>query len=210
MSPSTPAETALTIALNGLDQREMDAYRYVLKVKSLEIAEDTAERMYEMFLAGKACEDIRKVNKGYSLGQIVACRIKYGWDARVSKYKETLQMTVPDRAIQTTLETVDFISKLLTVNQMRMSDAIDRYMLTRNEDDLKGVILVKNAKELKELVELLMKTTGQDKKRIEFSGKVTVAQGQQGAANSMSSAEADAIARQLLGEKIIDVTEVPK
>ena len=208
MSPST-AETALTLALNGLDQREMEAYRYVLKVKSAEIAEDTAERMYEMFLAGKTCEDIRKINKGYSLGQIVACRIKYGWDARVLKYQEMLQLTVPDRAIQTTLETVDFISKLLTVNQMRMSEAIDKYMLTRNEEDLKGVILVKNAKELKELVELLMKTTGQDKKRIEFSGKVNVVQAQTGAVTSMSSADADAIARQLLGEKIIDVTEAP-
>jgi hypothetical protein len=208
MSPST-AETALTLALKGLDQREMEAYRYVLKVKSAEIAEDTAERMYEMFLAGKTCEDIRKINKGYSLGQIVACRIKYGWDARVLKYQEMLQLTVPDRAIQTTLETVDFISKLLTVNQMRMSEAIDKYMLTRNEEDLKGVILVKNAKELKELVELLMKTTGQDKKRIEFSGKVNVVQAQTGAVTSMSSADADAIARQLLGEKIIDVTEAP-
>ena len=118
-------------------------------------------------------------------------------------------MTVPDLAIQTTLETVDFISKLLTVNRMRMSDAIDKYMLSRNEEDLNGVILVKNAKELKELVELLMKTTGQDKKRIEFSGKVTVAQGQPGAVNSMSSSEADAIARQLLGERVIDTVVVP-
>jgi hypothetical protein len=209
MPPSQPAETALTVALQGLDQREMGAYKHVLNTRQAEIAEDTAERMYEMYLTGKTCEDIRKANKGYSLGQIVACRIKYGWDVRVAQYKEALQVAVPDRAIQTSLETVDFVSKLLTVNRMRMEEAIDRYMLSRNEDDLKGVILAKNAKELKELVELLMKMTGQDKKRIEFSGKVTVAQGT-GTPNSMSSSEADAIAKQLLGEKVIDVTGVSK
>ncbi len=140
----------------------------------------------------------------------MACRIKYTWDARAEQYRTTLRTAVPDRAVQTSLETIDFVSSLLTVNRMRMEEAIAKYMVSRNEDDLKGVILAKNAKELKELVELLMKMTGQDKKRIEFSGKVTLAQGQSTPANSMTSAEADAIAKQLLGEKVIDVTEVPQ
>jgi hypothetical protein len=209
MSPSDAPETALTIALKGLDQREMDAYRYVLKTRAVEIAEETAERMYQVFLQGKTCEDIRKINPGYGLGQIVACRIKYGWDARAAQYRTTLTTAVPDRAIQTSLETVDFVANLLTVNRMRMEEAMARYMISRNEDDLKGVIQAKNAKELKELVELLMKMTGQDKKRIEFSGTVKVAQ-QSGAPSQITSKEADDIARQLLGEKVIDTTEVPK
>lgn len=208
MSPSPP-ETALTIALKGLDQREMDAYRYVLKAKAVEIAEETAERMYQVFLQGKTCEDIRKINKGYSLGQIVSCRIKYGWDVRVAQYKAALQVGVPDRAMQTSLETVDLLSKLLAVNRMQMEEAIDKYMLSRNPDDLKGVILAKSPKELKELVELLMKMTGQDKKRIEFSGKVTVDQTGR-TPNSMTSSEADEIAKDLLNQKVIDTTEVPK
>jgi|SRR6185437_6900945 len=206
---NTAPETALAIALRGLDEREMEAYRYVLKTRPIEIAEETSERMYQMFLQGRTCEDIRKANKGYALGQIVACRIKYGWDARVVQHRTTLAATVPDRAIQTSLENVDFVTKLLTVNRIVMEEAIDKFMLSRNPDDLKGVIQAKNAKELKELVELLMKMTGQDKKRIEFSGKVTVDQ-RTGPPNTMSSDEADKIAQQLLGQKVIDTTEVVK
>ncbi len=59
MPPSDSPETALTTALQGLDQREMEAYRYALKTRPVEIAEETAEKMYQAFLQGKTCEDIR-------------------------------------------------------------------------------------------------------------------------------------------------------
>jgi hypothetical protein len=200
-------ETRLANALSGLSEKEAGAYRYFVKAKQAPISEDRADEMFELYLQGADCDEIRKRVQGFGLGQIVAARVMYGWDSRRGEYRRDLETQVPVRAAQVHLEQVDFISDLLTASQVSTRKKIREYLATGNEKLLEGLPLPKTIKDYKELVQLFMTATGQDKKRIEVTGKVTI-DNATGTANQVTAAEASRIMDDILGEEDVD-TEVP-
>lgn len=209
MGQPNDSETGLTKAIKALDQREWDAYRYFLDHKQPEVAEDTADKFYLLYVQGKTCEEIRRLHKGFSYGQVVAARVRYEWDERRTQYRRHLQTEVPQRAQQVHIETVDFLADMLTATQQKVRESIALYLQTGDQAHLKDVPIPKSAKDLKDLMALFMTATGQDKKRVEFSGTVKV-DGRTGMSTPVSSDEAAEIARQLLEQKVIDTTEAGK
>jgi hypothetical protein len=199
MGPTNDQETGLAKAIRALDKRELDAYQYTLKKKQPDISPDKAEEFFQLYLHGQTCQDIQRGYGGFSYGQIVACKVKYEWDARREQHRAHLVTEVPAHAQQVHLETVDFLADMLSVTQQKIRDGIRKYQVSKNPDDLKDLPLPKSMKDLQALTELLMKMTGQDKKRVEFSGKVTVDKGN-GLASPVTPEEAAEISARLLAE----------
>jgi hypothetical protein len=202
MGPTNDAETGLTKTLQTLDKRELDAYRYFLQKKQAQIAPDTSETFYQLFIHGQSCDDIRRGHGGFSYGQIIDARIRGEWDARREQHRTRLVTEIPARAQQVHLETVDFLADMLTATQEKIRIAIQKFQVSKNLDDLKDIPLPKNMRDFQALTELLMKMTGQDKKRIEFSGKVTLDKGS-GLATPVTPEEAAEISAKLLEAEIV-------
>lgn len=199
-------ETRIAAAIQKLDPRELAAYKYTLRTKQPDIAEETAEKLFALYLQGQSCEEIRRSMKGYGLGQIVAARVAYDWDARVVEYRAHLVVSVPAAAEQTHLESVDFMSNLLKATFMRYSENIRLYMATGDGKYLEGVPLPKNMKDFQALMELFLKATGQDKKKVEVTGTVKV--NHQNGTAAISGKEAAKILDSLMGD-VIDVEAEP-
>ncbi len=194
-------ETKIATAIKALSPRELDAYRYFLRAKQSSIAEDAADRLYQLYLQGQSCEDIRRVAVGFSLGQVVAARIVGEWDSKVAGYRENLVANVPIQAEQTHLEAVDFLGNLLKATYMKYGDKIRKYLATGDEAHLIDVPLPKSVREFGAVMDLFMKSTGQDKRRVEVSGTLKVDH-RNGTATAVSSEEAAGILDALMADAI--------
>lgn len=158
----TPAEAALT-------PRELAAYQWLLKRPGPAISPDTQAKWFSLFLQGKSCEKIAELNRGFTLAQVVKCRIDGNWDQRLNEHLNQLLDRVRVQVQQTTLEGVNFIRDQLAVAHKMFGDDLSRYLQSGNKDDLPE-FSIKNFKQYKEAVELLKTLTGQDTKKI--SGEV--------------------------------------
>jgi hypothetical protein len=196
-------ETRIAKAIKALTPRELDAYKYFVRTKQTQIADKTADEMYALYAQGTSCDEIRKLLVGFSLGQIVGARVIFGWDERLAGERAALVTEVPARASQTQLQNVDFLGKLLTATHKQWSDKLQRYIASGDESLLVGLPMPKNIKDLSALVELFLKSTGQDKKRVEVTG--TVLHEHKG---PVSAAEARNILKEL-DDDVIDVEATP-
>lgn len=201
-------EQRLAKRLTGLDQRELAAYRYFVKTKQPEPGEVIAEELFKLYLQGADCEEIRRQKMSLSLGQVVACKVMFDWDARRAAYRTHLQVSVPERAAQVHLEQVDFMADMLTAAQAKTRDRIRQYLITKDEKLLEDIPIPKNMREYQALFDMFLRGTGQDKKKIEVSGSVSVDH-RTGLATSVSADEAANIIDNLLADEAIDVKAVP-
>lgn len=209
LTQASDRETRLANAISALSERELQAYRYFVKTKQETPLEERADELFVLYSQGADCEEIRRQSKRYSLSQVVACKVIYSWDARKAEHKEQLQVDVPQRAAQVHLEQVDYLADLLTAAQVQHRAKIRQFLATGGTDKtlLEGVPLPKTFKEYRDLFELFMRGTGQDKKRVEVSGTVRL-DSSTGAANVVTAAEAESIMDRLLGEAV-DVESTP-
>jgi len=60
-----------------LTEREKYAFQKHVSKRDPPIAPITAVKLFELFLAGRTCEDIRRLNPAFTLGQIVHARIEH-------------------------------------------------------------------------------------------------------------------------------------
>lgn len=204
-------ERRLAAAYAALDDKEKGAYRYFVKTGQAPLVEETSDELFQLFLRGSTCDEIRKARPGFGLGQIVACRVIHNWDLRRREYRDGLKQTVPDRAGQVYLEQADFLGDILTATMLVHRDNIRQYMATGDKTFLKDVPIPSSVKDLRDFTDLFMKITGQDKKKVEISGSVTI-DSKTGLANQVTSKEAMSIMSEVLGEEIQDAefTEGPK
>jgi hypothetical protein len=201
-------EHALAVAIKALDDAENHAYRYFVHNNQVGIAKDTSDDLFKLYLQGASCNDIRRTRIGFSLGQIVACKVQHSWDERRAQYRRDLATNVPARAGQVHLEQVEFMADLLTATQHATKEKIRQYMVTGDSTHLVDVPMPKNMKDYRDLFELFMKGTGQEKRRIEVSGSVTV-DNKTGIANAVTPEEAGAIMDELMDADIVDVEVEP-
>lgn len=202
-------EKALVVSIQALDHKDRGAYAYFLKAKQAPIALDTADELFQLYLQGASCDDIRKgAGAAFGHGQIVAARVQYAWDARRDEYRRNLVARVPARAQQVHLEQADFVADLLTISRVAIQKKIRKAMASGKPEDLEGIPIPTNVKDLRELLDMFIKVTGQDKKRIEVSGNVTV-DNKTGVATKVTSATADAIMDELLDAEEVEPIDVP-
>jgi hypothetical protein len=155
-----------------LDPRELYAYTVCLGAKSPQISTSTAAKFFELFLNGRTCEDIRKLNPGFSLGQIVIARIQGEWDRLKLEYQQNLLLSVRERFQQAQLETVTLLADMLAARVKLDRERYARFLQTGDESEIKDAIQIGSIKDLKATLEALMKATGQDSDK-KVSGTIT-------------------------------------
>lgn len=195
-------DDSLAKAMENLTEKELAAYNYFQLKKQYPIAEDRAEKFYGLFKNGKSCDDIRKLNPGFGLGQIVAARVTGQWDLHLDNERRVLLERLPSQVMHVQAESLDYMARMIAVNHKLYSEKLDRYLETGDKTYLKD--LPKGFGEMKEyraLLETLIKATGQgNRKVIEHHGNVSVSH-----RGPVSSEEAgnilDVIAIPLLEEK---------
>ena len=173
-----------------LSEREHKAYAYWCASKEPSIAPSTSAQFFQLFLQGKSCEQIRQINPGFQLGAIVAARINGKWDEEAAVHLKDLLGKARQRIQQTTLETVDLFCDLLTAKNKLYREKVMKFIQTGNEKEIEGLDLY-GVKGYKEVIESLLKVTGQDSKKV--SGNVTVTVEPPAAAAPVTSETAAAI-----------------
>lgn len=147
--------------LANLSPNELKGYnKWLQKEDTVPLSELLAERMYGSFIQGKTCEEIFRANSQYSFGAIVDARLRFNWDERRSLYFEHLAEEVEKRQITSHLGAIQFVSDLLAVAQITQTEKLNKYMVSRDPNDLVGVIPVDNVKDFKALIEVMMLLTG--------------------------------------------------
>lgn len=166
------AENKQLEAYPNLTAKEAAALRLFERSQRAEIAPDTAGRMFQLFLQGNTCERIHNLNTGFLLGQIVHARIKGEWDRLKDEYLKDLLELTRVRAMQSTLESTNFVADMLAVANLEFGEKLRRFMLTRNPADL-GDLRIDSLKDYKDAVTLLQALTGQDKQS-KVAGEVVI------------------------------------
>jgi len=145
-----------------LNERELYAYNHFCSGQLPPIAPSLNAKMFGLFLQGRTCEEIRRLNQAITLGQIVAARIEGDWDRRRSEHLDRLLTETSLRVQQSTLETANFVCDLLAVADKEHGDKLRLYLQTGDKKDL-GEFKIDSIFNLKQTIEVLQKLTGQER-----------------------------------------------
>ena len=144
-----------------LTEREQFAFQKHLKERQYPIAPVTAIKMFELYLAGKSCEDIRRLNPQFTLGQIVHARIEHEWDRQLKEYRDSLYSNARKYMEQVVMETTLTMGRILTAKNRVYEEKIAKYLQTGDETHLADLGLG-GIDGYRKVVETLQKLTGQD------------------------------------------------
>ncbi len=155
-------ETRIQAAVVRLSDREHHAYTVWCGSDKPGLAPSLNAKLFNLFLQGKSCEEIRRMNPSLSLGEIVAGAVEGDWHRRRDEHLDELLTQTSVRIQQTTLETADFVCDLLAVANREHGDRLRRYLQTGNEAEL-GDFRISSLPALKMVIETLQKLTGQER-----------------------------------------------
>lgn len=180
-------EALVPLESDKLDEREEAALKYFQRSRQQALSADTSAKLFRLFLSGKTTHEIHRLNQSFSLGQIVHARIKGEWDRRYREHMDELLDNTQKRVMQVTLESINFVSDLITAANAMHGDAVKKYLQTRNPADL-GELQIKTLAGYKLAIELLQKLTGQDK-QTKVGGEVVVTHKTEQPSKNVPSAE---------------------
>jgi hypothetical protein len=202
--PISEKEKKLVDALKALTPRELEAYRYFVKEGQMQVSDEQSDHMFELFCNGSTCDQIRKIVQAYSFGQIVACRVIGGWDERRESKRLATTTIVPAQANVTLLESQEFLGDLILATTKKFGKQLKRYIATGEEAQLEGIPLPRSLKEYQIALDMFMKASGQDEKKVVHSGTIGVAPV---APSAVIKPEEDneATLDELLGTEVVDV-----
>ncbi len=166
MTLSSAIEKADTL----LSKRELAVYNIWRGTEQPVLAPSLNVKLFSLWLAGKDCEEIRRLNPALSLGQIIHARLTGDWDRRREEHIDKLLTETSTRVQQTTLEAATFVCDLIAVANREHGDRLRRYLQTGDEKEL-GDFRVSGLQGLKLAIEMLQKLTGQERKTT-ISGEV--------------------------------------
>lgn len=172
----TVEQKDLAQRLSLLGERELQAYKYSIKNKQPELSPALSDELYELFLQGRTCEEIRKTKPALAFGAIVRARIDQLWDKRAADHQRELLQRVPVVVQQTQLESAEFISKLLMASHKMLEGQINDFLATGDKKHLSGTFLENiTVKQYRDLLSTLVEATGQNqKKTVVHTGGITV------------------------------------
>lgn len=204
------SDVKLAKILKGLNERERAAYRYYIRAQQPAISEDKAEEMFRLYQRGTSCEEIRRLFATFGLGQIVACRVTYEWDSRVSCERENQKKDIEERTSGTQLDMQEFLSTLMAVSNQRFMDSMKLYLATRDPKYLEGLPLPKSMRDVQGMIDAYMKIAGLDSKKVDVNVHGNVNHSASPQSITLQQDEAEAAVNQLLGDVIdVDSTPVP-
>lgn len=172
---SDPKELTIVVdPMHLLPQNEKYALQYFQNSKQSPISPSTAGKMFELYLVGHSCSEIRKLNPAYTLGQIVHAKVTYNWDQQREEHINEIVSTARSRVQQSELESVGLMCDMLAAARKMHGDKYKKYLQSGDEKDLAGAMEVYSFRQFKEILEMLLKITGQDVKRVKAEHHHTV------------------------------------
>lgn len=165
-----------SLLLSDFERDALAHHQELKKTKKRELAPlspSLEADLYEVFLLGCSCEDIAKNNPGISHGQVLEARLDHDWDARRSRYIDDLLDNAKPRMQQTQLEAIEFLRTQLGVVHRAMAAKAKKYVQTGKPGDLPKFTDDISWGRYKQMLEMLMKLTGQPDERKQLSGTVT-------------------------------------
>lgn len=154
-------ESALVKAVEALTPRELEAYRKYMESGKAPLAASTATNFFQLYLQGHSTEEIAKLNPAFGLGIIVRARVEHDWDRLRKEHVEHLLDNIRQVVQTTQLEAVQFVAEGLAVYRKMAGEKFQRYLQSGKIEDL-GDFKDMSFKTYKDLLELLLKLTGQE------------------------------------------------
>jgi hypothetical protein len=154
-------ESALARAERVLTPRELEAYRRYIESSKPPLAPSTSASMFALFLQGHTCEEIAKLNPAFGLGIIVKARVDFDWDKQREEHLQHLLDNIRSVVQTTQLEAVQFVAEGLAVYRKMAGEKFQKYLQSGKIEDL-GDFKDMSFKTYKDLLELLLKLTGQE------------------------------------------------
>jgi hypothetical protein len=153
--------TALTKEIVTLSDEERESYLKHIEHKLPSLAPATSAKFFQLFLNGYSTVEISKMNPGFGLGMIVKNRIEAKWDEQRENHLQHLLDNVRQTTQKTQFEAIRFVSDGISVFQKLVGEKFKNYLQSSNIDDL-GEFKDISFKQYKDLLELLLKLTGQE------------------------------------------------
>lgn len=155
----------------GLSTREREAYQKYVEAGKPSLAASTAGNFFQLYLNGHSCEEISKLNPSFGLGIIVKAKVDNDWDTARDQHLTDLMSNIRQVAQHTQLGAIRFVSDGLAVYQKLAGEKFERYLQSGDASQL-GDFKDMSFRQYKELLELLLKLTGQDGTNKKVSGDV--------------------------------------
>jgi hypothetical protein len=171
LSEGKPTREDLESLKANLSPRELQAYDSCVRQNKPPVAEMVADSFYQMYLAGASCAEIQKSNQGFTLGQIVRCRLDGNWDVLRAEHQAKLYAGVTDAVRQAQMESVKFLALRMAASHKFHTEKLLKFIQTGDEKLIDG-LGIKDFKQYQETLATLMKVTGQDIQKVAVSGSV--------------------------------------
>jgi len=175
VSPTESAAGSQSNALEKADDKEFwltPGEKYALQyfktkfqkggIETYPLAPSTQAQLYTLFLNGRTLSEIRQLNPQFGLGQIVDAAVNGNWYQEKLDYQANLLKAARERLQQIGSESVSFLADSLAAAHKQHGQALLRYLQSGNEADL-GAFGIGSIRQYKEVLELLLKATGQEK-----------------------------------------------
>jgi hypothetical protein len=155
--------------LAWLEKPEREALDYFVKNRNLPgsryapISASVALGMFNLYLNGRSIREIWDMNRAaFGFGQVVHAAVEGNWFEHKAKYLEGLFESAALRAKQAVAEGAEFTADMMAAAHKLHGMAIRKFLQTGNIEDL-GAMGITSLRQYKELIEIHMKLTGQDK-----------------------------------------------
>lgn len=163
LQEAKPQLTPVEQAEARLTERERTAYRTWKGLGQPRISPDTQAKFFALYLRGESLEDIVRLNRGFSLGQLAQACVEGLWAEKRDEYLKDLFDSARAIVQQGAVESIRFLVDQLGAVHKKYGEAARKYIQTGDESDFKN-FGIDNIRNYKTAVEALQKVTGADKK----------------------------------------------
>lgn len=142
-----------------LSEKEQYALDYHRNKREPSLAPVTQAQLFQLYLQGHDCDEIRRLRPNFSLGQIVEARVEGQWDMRRQEHVQRLMRATQEKVAQTQLESVEYICNLVAAHHRLQGDKLKRFLMSGDPKDLgdAGITSFKQYKEVLATLRELLK-----------------------------------------------------
>lgn len=146
-----------------LSDEENGLIKKYLESGGKRLSTETAASFFSMYLNGYDIKEIHRLNKAFPYEAILIARVSNDWDKEKDDYLSKLQENIKEKLLKSQLESINFLSDLLSATHKKHGDKLKKFLSSGNEKDLEGAMTVDSISQLLKVIEGLNKITGQDK-----------------------------------------------
>lgn len=150
-------------ALNLTDEEFRDLASYVLEGRNVNLALQTAQKFFELFMNGCDANEIHRLNPTFPKGLIQLTRVRYNWDQMYRDAMLTMSSRVMNKISKAAVEATSIYTDMIAVANKQHGDSLKKYLQTGDAEYLKSAITINSIKDLATVIDSLQKLTGQDR-----------------------------------------------